>query len=171
MPISQLTLCMLVINFVNFCCCLQIFFQKIFFSSKNYSRKSIKHFGSRSGQTVSGLIWIQTVCKGYPQMTSRQLQTKSLKIYMYVLHQKNSCKDFLTLTYHCHLLITFANSLNTEGILERIFQKRGCSKKSTDDKKACNITQLNQVEYSISTCILRPFFTIHVYNLFFFRQL
>ena len=31
--------------------------------------ESVKQFGSRSGPTLSVLIWVQTVCKGYQQMT------------------------------------------------------------------------------------------------------
>ena len=30
---------------------------------------SVKQFGSRSGPTFSGLFWVQSVCKGYEQMT------------------------------------------------------------------------------------------------------
>ena len=52
-----------------FCCRLLIFFKINFFEKKNSGIPSEYQFGSRSGQVLSGLIWAQTVCKGYQQTT------------------------------------------------------------------------------------------------------
>ena len=48
-------------------CFLKLTFSKNFFQEHS---KSVKRFRSRSGPTIlSGLIWVQTVCKDYQQMT------------------------------------------------------------------------------------------------------
>ena len=61
--------------FPCFCCPLLIFFSKLTFL-KIFSERyqSVRQFGSKSGLTdrtyvLSVLIWVQTVCKGYQQMT------------------------------------------------------------------------------------------------------
>ena len=54
-----------------------LFFRLLIFSKLNFFEKffqkyhlSVKQIESRSGPTLkSGLIWVQTVCKGYQQMT------------------------------------------------------------------------------------------------------
>ena len=63
---TLLTLCVLV-NFSRFFCRLLFYFQKNNFSVKFFQEYhlSVKQFGSRSGPTLSGLNWVQTVCKGY----------------------------------------------------------------------------------------------------------
>ena len=46
-------------------------FQNLFFS-KNFFQEyyqCVKQFGSRPGRPISGLIWIQTICKGCQQAT------------------------------------------------------------------------------------------------------
>ena len=54
-------------------CCLLIFFKSSFEKINFYENffqeysQSVKQFGSRSARLVSGLIWVQTVCKGYQQ--------------------------------------------------------------------------------------------------------
>ena len=56
-------------NFACFFCCLLILFKINFFKNlfQEY-HQSIKQFGSRFGKNIlSGLIWVQTVCKGYKQ--------------------------------------------------------------------------------------------------------
>ena len=67
-----LTLCML----GNFACffvvCGFFFFFKLTFSKKIFQEhhQGVKQIGSRSGPMfLSGLIWIQTICKGYKQMS------------------------------------------------------------------------------------------------------
>ena len=45
------------------------FFSKLTFSKNSFRytiNVSIKQFGSRSGLTLSVLIWVKTACKGYP---------------------------------------------------------------------------------------------------------
>ena len=53
-------------NFSSFCCPPLMFF-KIYFFKKLFQEcyQSVKQFGSRSGPTLSVLIWDQTVSKGY----------------------------------------------------------------------------------------------------------
>ena len=55
------------------CCHLLTFFDKINFFKKIFQEhyQSIKRFGS----ILSGLIWVQTVCKGY-QQTAKSLQAR-----------------------------------------------------------------------------------------------
>ena len=67
-------------NFACFCCLWSFFVFFFFFLflinffKKDFQEYSqgVKEFGSRSGLTfdiLSGLIWVQTICKGYQQMT------------------------------------------------------------------------------------------------------
>ena len=60
-------LCMLG-NFSCFCCHLPTFFINIFFQ-KIISGALIVSNGLDPDQTMSVLIWVQTVCKGYQQVT------------------------------------------------------------------------------------------------------
>ena len=62
---------------------------KLTFSKKVFQEQhqSVKQFGSRSGLTFfSGLIWVQTVCRGYQQMTKvttsgERVETITLNLY------------------------------------------------------------------------------------------
>ena len=53
------------------------FFEKLF---QKY-HQSLKQIGSRSGLTFNGLIWVQSVCKGYKQMALEDKELKVISIY------------------------------------------------------------------------------------------
>ena len=65
------------LNFSCFCRHLLTFF-KIYFFKKFFQEhyQSVKWFGSRLGLTFfrSVLVWVQTVCKDYQQMTKSRLK-------------------------------------------------------------------------------------------------
>ena len=56
------------------------FFFKTFFQEYH---QNVKHFGSRSGpDIVSGLTWVQTVCKDYQQKTLAGLSSQDEAAYI-----------------------------------------------------------------------------------------
>ena len=54
---------------------------------------SVKQFGTRSGQTFSGLIWLQTVCKGYQGPNCLQRLSGS-KLFSKVIWVQTVCKGY-----------------------------------------------------------------------------
>ena len=61
----------------------RFFFKKLNLKKKSFRNNiSVKEFGSRSGLTfLSGLIWVQTVCKGYQQTTKVATSGERVKLW------------------------------------------------------------------------------------------
>ena len=55
-------------EFYNFLSSADFFHNQLFFYFFQEDNQSVKQFGSRSGRTLR-LIWVQTICNGYRQMT------------------------------------------------------------------------------------------------------
>ena len=73
----MVTLCMMLGNFSCFCCGLLIFFKQLLIIPLQTVWTQIR---------TSVLIWIQTVCKGYQQMTKVATSKERVKSHIEFLH-------------------------------------------------------------------------------------
>ena len=130
-PTVILTLCMLG-NVSCFCCHLLIFV-KINFCTKLFQGhyQSVKQFGTRSGQRLSGLSWVQTICKCYQQTTKFVTMFNEgcsigviFQTYLKTIENVDSCSCLLHTFFVCLRFYVPVNSY-MYGHVERVCSPNG----------------------------------------------